>query len=65
LDIVYYQKLKIEKYCSKIVFKCVSSVVGPNFKVVFTKKVLVSSMNSVQNLQKSNANAIQTLPYYR
>ena len=26
------------KYCSKIIFKCVNSVVGPSFKVVFAIK---------------------------
>ena len=39
LDIVYCWKLKTEnwKYCNKIILKCVNSVVGPSFKIDFTK----------------------------
>ena len=31
-------KLKIEKYCSKIILKCVNSTVGPIFNEKVTKK---------------------------
>ena len=39
LDTVYCWKLKIEnwKYCSKIIFKCVNSIMGPSFKEKFAK----------------------------
>ena len=32
----YSWKLKTEKYCSKIIFKCVNSTVGP----IFNEKVV-------------------------
>ena len=31
-------KLKTEKYCSKIIFKCVNSTVGPIFNEKVTEK---------------------------
>ena len=39
LDIAYYWKLKTKnwKHCNKIIFKCVNSSVGPNFKVDFSR----------------------------
>ena len=35
--VAYYWKLKIYgwKYCNKIIFKCVNSVMGPSFKAKF------------------------------
>ena len=41
-------KLKIEnwKHCSKIIFKCVNSNVGPIFNIFFMNKVVVGPINS-------------------
>ena len=38
-------KTKNRKHCSKIIFKCVNSAVGPIFKI-FQKNVVVGPVNS-------------------
>ena len=34
----YSWKLKIEKYCNKIIFKCVNSIMEPIFNEIVAKK---------------------------
>ena len=39
-------KTENEKHCSKIIFKCVNSIVGPIFNFFFLNKVVVGAMNN-------------------
>ena len=51
------------KHCSKIIFKCVSSTVRPNFKVAFVKKNTYRSCEQYMTHQKKldARRAIQTI----
>ena len=52
----YCLLLKTEnwKHCNKIIFKCVNSIVGPNFKVFFLlNKVLTGPMNNAHDPLKN------------
>ena len=42
----YNRKLKTEKQCSKIIFKCVNSTVKPIFNFFFLNKMVIGPMNS-------------------
>ena len=43
LDRTYFTETENWKYYSKIIFKCMNSTVGPNFKVVFSEKSICES----------------------
>ena len=64
LDTVYCWKLKIEnwKYCNKIIFKYVNSIVRPGFKIVFTKKSNCGSHEQCTRPTYQNAN-VQFIPF--
>ena len=62
LDTVLLLKTENWKYCNKIIFKYVDSVIGPSFKVRFTFfRTYIGSMNSAQDSAK-NANALLSKP---
>ena len=44
-DTAYFAKTENRKHCSKIIFKCVNSAVGPIFNI-FMNKVVVGPVNS-------------------
>ena len=48
----YSWKLKTEKHCSKIIFKCVNSVMRPNFNLTFTKIRTYGHVNNAQDPHK-------------
>ena len=64
LDTAENWKLKTEKHCSKIIFKCVNSTVRPIFNEKVLKSEICRSVNSTQcaligwkKLEKSNFTA--------
>ena len=48
LDITYFIETENWKYCSKIIFKCVNSVVKPTFNEKWLKSEVVGPVNSVR-----------------
>ena len=59
----YYLLLKIEnwKYRSKIIFKCVNSTVGPNFKDNFVEKSTCGSYKQCMKPTELDAKAAESL----